>query len=262
MHLTNKKNNSYVIAAASVAVALFTFAIMATAASNMATITPAAATTTTAATPNNTTTTSPSTGQIELSPQPIWQEQQISVSDTPINNTHAIITFTGNGTLTLPNTTESINTTSNSTSLIEFMTNSGQKKETIRTEDGETVSATSYEIANFNPATGEGKGIIITVFNTNSTSTLAPLNGMILAGIHDIQPTPVQSFTFWQWQSGIPLPSAITTQEPPLMNTSATTNATTITADTNATAVAPSEEEVVEEQQQQATPTAPSPLFE
>ena len=60
MHLTNKKNNSYFIAV-SVAVALFTFAIMATAVSNMATTTPAAATTTTAAaTPNNTTTTTPS----------------------------------------------------------------------------------------------------------------------------------------------------------------------------------------------------------
>ena len=41
MHLTNKKNNSYFIAVSVVAVALFTFAIMATAPSNMATTTPA-----------------------------------------------------------------------------------------------------------------------------------------------------------------------------------------------------------------------------
>jgi hypothetical protein len=206
-HNLNKNNsNNNRLKTATVAT-IFTFAIIF--ASSIA-ITPIAASTNS----NNTTTTTttPSAGEIELSPQPIWQEQQISVSDTPINNTHTIITFTGNGTLTLPNTTETINTTSNSTALIEFMTNSGQKKETIRTEDGETVTATSYEIANFNPATGEGKGIVITVFNTNSTGTLAPLNGMILAGIHDIQPTPVQSFTFWEWQSGIPLPFTITTE--------------------------------------------------
>jgi hypothetical protein len=209
----NLNNNRYLITAA---VTVFTLAIMA--ASIIATAPAVASTNNNSTSTNSTnsiTTSSPSAEEelIVLSPQPIWQEQQKSVSETPINNTHAIITFTGNGTLTLPNTTETINTTSNSTSLIEFMTNSGQKKETIRTEDGETITATSYEIANFNPATGEGKGIVMTVFNTNSTGRLAPLNGMILAGIHDIQPTPIQSFTFSEWQSGIPLPSAITTTE-------------------------------------------------
>src|SRR5918992_2987314 len=101
MHLTNKKNNSYMIAA-SVAVALFTFAIMATAASNMDTTTPAAATTT-AATPNNTTTTTPS--GIELSPEPVYQEQIRDEGMIPINQTHIQLSFYGNGTLSLPNGT-------------------------------------------------------------------------------------------------------------------------------------------------------------
>jgi hypothetical protein len=228
MHLKN--NNNYLMTAA---MTFFTLAILA--ASIIATAPSAAASTNNNnSTSTNTITTSSSSSAeeelIELSPQSIWQEQQISVSETPINNTHAIITFTGNGTLTLPNTTETFNTTSNSSSLIEFMTNSGQKKETIRTEDGETITATTYEIANFNPATGEGKGILITVFNTNSTGRLAPLNGMILAGIHDIQPTPIQSFTFSEWQSGIPLPSTITTttEEPPETNITTTTATTTM----------------------------------
>jgi hypothetical protein len=215
-HNLNKNNSNRRLIAAASAIPATIFIVSIIFASSM--VGPVAATTTIA---SNTTT---SSSGIELSPQPIWQERQISVSDTPINNTHTSITFIGNGTLTLPNTTETINTTSNSTALIEFMTNSGQKKETIKTEDGETVTATSYEIANFNPITGEGKGIVITVFNTNSTGTLAPLNGMILEGIHDIQPTPVQSFTFWEWQSGIPLPSTITTiEEPPEMNMTTTT---------------------------------------
>lgn len=204
MHLTNKKNNSYVIAASSVAVALFTFAIMATAASNMATTTPAAATTAAAATPNNTTTPSPSTGQIELSPQPIWQEQQISVSDTPINNTHTIITFTGNGTLTLPNNIDTIvNFTSNGSALISFVAQSVQGTETIRTENGETATITFYEIVKFNPATSEGKGIITAEVNTNPTGTLASLNGMILAGIDDIQSNSESNVTLWEWESRI-----------------------------------------------------------
>jgi hypothetical protein len=205
-HSLNENNSNNNLIKTTTVATIFTFAIIF--ASSIA-ITPVAASTNS----NNTTatTTTPSAREIELSSQPIWQEQQISVSDTPINNTHTIIKFTGNGTLTLPNTTETINTTSNSTALIEFMTNSGQKKETIRTEDGETVTATSYEIANFNPATGEGKGIVITVFNANSTGKLASLNGMILAGIHDIQPTPVQTFTFWEWQSGILLPPSMPT---------------------------------------------------
>ena len=101
MHLTNKKNNSYVIAASSVGGALFTFAIMATAASNMATTTPGGSHHSTAATPNNTTTTTPSA--IELSPEPVHQEQQTLVSEIPINETHTQFTFSGNGTLNLPN---------------------------------------------------------------------------------------------------------------------------------------------------------------
>src|SRR5687768_5056404 len=139
MHLTNKKNNSYFIAA-SVAVALFTFAIMATAASNMATTTPAAATTTAAATPNNTTTTTPS--GIEVSPQPVYQRTPSTSGVTPINQTHIGTTFSANGTLTLPNTTETISTTSTGSSLTSLITQSAIGTETIMTQDGETITTT------------------------------------------------------------------------------------------------------------------------
>ena len=111
MHLINKKNNSDVIAAASVAT-LLTFAIVAAAVSNIAnTIIPASATTTTTTTTSNaTTTTSPS--EIDLSPEPVHQEQQTLVSENPINQTHTQFTFSGNGTLNLPNGTEPISITS------------------------------------------------------------------------------------------------------------------------------------------------------
>jgi hypothetical protein len=267
MHLTNKKNNSYVIAASSVAAALFTFAIMATAASNMATTTPAAATTTAASTPNNTTTTTPS--GIELSPQPVYQRTPSTSGVTPINQTHIGSTFSANGTLTLPNTTETINTTSNGSSITSLTTQSAIGTETIMTEDGETITATFHEILEFPPGAGGANGIAIAVLHTNSTDRLAPLNGTLVVGTDYLYPISEGFSTYWEWIPTPPPPPSLapTTMEespPSLMNTTTTTtNATTITADdSNATAAAPPEEEVVEEQQQQATPTAPSPLFE
>jgi hypothetical protein len=224
------------------------------------------------------TTSSPS--GIKLSPQPIYQESSPPGNITPINQTHGILTFTGGGMLTLPNTTQTINTTHNGTAIISFTTSSGYGRETIRTQAGETVTATVYEIVQFNPATAPegggapeegGKGIVTAVFQTNSTGMLTPLNGVIAAGIDDMSPNGESHVTLWRWESGIPLPTAATTtttptEEPPLMNTTTTTTNVT-TAETNATTAAAPEEgaEGGEEQQQQTTPTippAPNPLFE
>src|SRR3712207_6479530 len=94
MHHSYKKNNNYCIAAT-----IFTLAIMTT--SSMAALA------TTATTGSNTTTTS-SFSDIELSPQPVYQEHIRDVSETLINQTHAHLIVEGNGTLTLPNSIESI----------------------------------------------------------------------------------------------------------------------------------------------------------
>ena len=48
-------------------------------------------------------------------------------------------TFSGNGSLTLPNTTDTINYTTNRNALISLMTHIVQAKETIMTEQGETA---------------------------------------------------------------------------------------------------------------------------
>jgi hypothetical protein len=150
-----------------------------------------------------TTTTTPSSG-IELSPQPVLQERTTTTSQTPINQTHISATFSGNGTLTLPDTTETINFTTNGTALISLMTHSTQAKETIMTEQGETATATFYEILKINPATaGDGKGLTMAVIHTDSTGTLAPLNGTILAGISDLQSNEENTVTLWEWESGI-----------------------------------------------------------
>jgi hypothetical protein len=110
----------------------------------------------------------------------------------------------------------------------------------LTTVDGsESATATIYAIARFNMEEGTGRSITILLFHTNSTGRLAPLDGMILAGNVEFYPDGRALVTLWEWQSGIPLPTTTTPEEPPQMNTTMT-NATP--ADTNATA-APEEEE-------------------
>ena len=142
---------------------------------------------------------------IELSQQPVLQERTRTASETPINYAHISITFTGNGTLTLPinNIDTIVNFTSNGSALISFVTQSVQGTETIRTQDGETATFTFYEIVKFNPAIREGKGLITAEVHTNPTGTLAQLNDMVLAGIDNIQPNGESNVTLWEWESGI-----------------------------------------------------------
>jgi hypothetical protein len=71
--------------------------------------------------------TSPSSG-IELSPQPVYQREPSTSGVAPINQTHIRSTFSANGTLTLPNTTETINTTSNGTAVTSLTTQSAKER--------------------------------------------------------------------------------------------------------------------------------------
>jgi hypothetical protein len=159
--------------------------------------------------------TSPSSG-IELSPQPVYQREPSTSGVTPINQTHIASTFSANGTLTLPNTTETINTTSNGSSLTSLATQSAIGTETIMTEDGETVTATFYEILEFPPGAGGANGIAIAVLHTNSTGTLAPLNGTIVVGTDYLYPISEGFSTYWEWVPTPPMMPATTTAAPPM----------------------------------------------
>jgi len=160
-----------------------------------------------AATPSNTmstTTSLSSSSGIELSSQPVYQEHVRDVRETLINQTHAHLIVEGNGTLTLPNSAETISTTSTGGGIVSiFSTFVG--KEILTTEDGsENATAISYEIARSDKEQGIGKGIAIAVIHTNSTGRLAPLDGMILVGQEEFQPDGRALLTYWEWQSGIP----------------------------------------------------------
>jgi hypothetical protein len=202
-----------------------------------------------------------------LSPQPIWQERVATTGVTPINETHSIIDFDGNGTMTVPDTGETINMTNNGTAIISPMAGSADTisaygKENVFSEDGDTTAITFFEIVQYQPEPFQGKGLVMAVFDRNATGNLAPFNGMMVIGTHEEQPNAEgTTITLWEWQSGITLPPPPTTIEespPSPMNTTTMTNATT--ADINPTA---SDEEGEEEQQrQQTTTTIPAPLLE
>src|SRR5918998_1947220 len=260
MHL-NKKNNRYIITAAATifALAIMTASIMATA--------PAAATTNATTTTPSSAAAAPSSSALELSPQLVYQEVSRQVGENLINDTHGETTFTANGTLNLPNGTEPISTTSTGSILVSFVDSTAIGKQVITTEDGsESATAKFFGIARFSMEEGTGRGIVISLVQTNSTGMLAPLNGMILAGQGEFSPEGTSTNTLWEWQSGIPLPTSTTTiaiEIPPQMNTTttATTNATTTTdVDTSTTEAAAPDEEVVEgvEQQQEQQQTAPT----
>jgi len=106
-------------------------------------------------------------------------------------------------------------------------------------------------MARSNKEEGIGKGIAIAIIHTNSTGRLAPLDGMILVGQEEFQPDGRALFTYWEWQSGILLPSA-TAEASSMVNTTTMTNATDAANTTGAKA----------EEQQQTTPTIPAPLLE
>ena len=153
---------------------------------------------------NATTTTSSPSSRIELLPQPVYQREPSTSGVTPINQTHIASTFSANGTLTLPNTTETISITSTG-SYLSSLDGTALGKEVITTEDGsESVTAKIYGVAQLE----ERRGIIIASFDINSTGRLAPLDGMILAGLIEYPPEEnITVITLWEWQSGGPLPT-------------------------------------------------------
>ena len=190
MHFYNKKRNYAKVTATAASILTLTIIM---AASSMA-VAPTLATTTPPA----------SSSGIELSPQPVYQEQVRDEGETPLNQTHLQLSFSGNGTLNLPNGTEPIKTVSRGSG-IASMTGTFAGKETLTTEDGsESATATIYEIIRFNMETGNGTGVAIALFHTNSTELLAPLDGMILTGRGELYTDESGLHSLWKCQSGVP----------------------------------------------------------
>ena len=173
-----------------------------------------------------TTTTSSSSLGLEFPRQPVWDEVIRLTGLTSINETHSILTFVGNGTMTVPDTEETINMTNNGYAILSPLPGdpaslSGSGREAVYSEDGDTLVMTFHQFILRDPAIPEPRGIIIAVFDRNATGVLTPFNGMPMVGTLEQPPNDENSIVrLWEWQSGTPLPTLNTSMEAPtLMNT-------------------------------------------
>jgi hypothetical protein len=174
----------------------------------------------TTTTSDTSTTTTPSS-RLELSPQPIWQERVTTTGVTQINDTHSIVEFIGNGTITVPDIGVTINMTNKGTAIVSPVPGSagtvsayGREHVFSEDDDDETTAITFYEIVQYDPATFQGKGLAMAVFDTNATGSLALFDGMMVAGTREEQPnaegiTINTTITLWEWESGIGIASVV-----------------------------------------------------
>jgi hypothetical protein len=142
---------------------------------------------------------------LPISGKPFYGENITVTGQTPINATHVEVSLSGNGTLTLPNSTETIAVNSTGTALVNFDTTSVIAQEFLTKEDGtENASATIYEITRHDVNGRTEKGLVIAIFETNSTGQLAFLDGMIAVGQADVDAAGNTDITLWEFETGIP----------------------------------------------------------
>jgi hypothetical protein len=142
---------------------------------------------------------------LDYSSRPIVDEVVINTGETPINETHTIVTFVGNGTMTVPDTGMTFNQTNHGYAIISPLTGSpgalsSYGKETVLSDDGNTTSFTFYEIIQSDTTNPLGKGIMIAVYDRNATGMLAPFNGMMAIGTHKEPLNPEAFLTLWEWR--------------------------------------------------------------
>lgn len=145
-----------------------------------------------------------SSSEIRLSPQPIWEERVSNTGETYFNQTHSIITFFGNGTLTVPDTGETIDVSNNGTAILSSVTGTSFGRESFIAENGDSTAITFYEIVKDDPETLQTRGITTAVFDSNGTGSLAPFNGMIVIGLREEPPNEEGvTMTLWKWEDEI-----------------------------------------------------------
>lgn len=136
------------------------------------------------------------THAIILAEKPFLIEHGRTVAANPINQTHIQIALAGNGTITLPNSTETV-MTKDIGSAIARLTPTGniaQGQIHISTEDG-SENATVF----FTEIGQNEKGIGVAYFTTNSTGRLAFLDNMVGVIQDEVQPNGDTFITAWEW---------------------------------------------------------------
>ncbi len=156
------------------------------------------------ANPSNVTTIATS---IPTANTPFYRQHNTVTGQNPINATYVPVSLAGNGNLTLPNSTETIQVNSTGSALVNFKTTSVIAQEFLTTTlngKNENASATIYEITRHNVNARTEKGVVTAIFATNSTGKLSFLDGMIGVGQADVDAAGNTDITLWEFETGIP----------------------------------------------------------
>jgi hypothetical protein len=134
---------------------------------------------------------------ITLAEKPFLVEHGRTVSATPINQTHIQISLVGNGTIMLPNSTETVKTndTGNAIARLTPTGNIVNGQIHISTEDG-SENATVF----FTEIGQNQKGVGVAYFTTNSTGKLSFLNNMVAVIQDEIQPNGNTVISVFEWR--------------------------------------------------------------
>jgi hypothetical protein len=134
---------------------------------------------------------------IILAEKPFLVEHGRTVAANPVNQTHIQISLAGNGTITLPNSTETVKTkdTGDAIARLTPTGNIAQGQIHISTEDG-----SENAIVFFTEIGQNEKGIGVAYFATNSTGKLAFLDNMVAVIQDEVQPNGDTLITAWEWR--------------------------------------------------------------
>ncbi len=134
---------------------------------------------------------------IILAEKPFLVEHGKTVAANPINQTHIQISLTGNGTIMLPNSTETVKTkdTGNAIARLTPTGNIAHGQIHISTEDGNEKG-----IVFFTEIGQNEKGIGVAYFSTNSTGKLSFLDNMVAVIQDELQPNGDTIITAWEWR--------------------------------------------------------------
>lgn len=134
---------------------------------------------------------------IILAEKPFLVEHGKTVAANPINQTHIQISLVGNGTIMLPNSTETVKTkdTGNAIARLTPTGNIVQGQIHISTGDG-SENGTVF----FTEIGQNGKGIGVAYFSTNSTGKLAFLDNIVAVIQDEVQPNGDTMITAWEWR--------------------------------------------------------------
>lgn len=135
---------------------------------------------------------------IILAEKPFLVEHGKTVAVIPINQTHIQILLAGNGTIMLPNSTETVKTndTGNAIARLTPTGNIAQGQIHISTEDGNENGTVFFTEIGQNE-----KGIGVAYFSTNSTGRLAFLDNMVAVIQDELRPNGDTMITAWEWRS-------------------------------------------------------------